>query len=94
MFDKIDLTAWEYGGDVTCPECQDNTLYFGVQPVWATDQCELYEVMCPVCGVIALDGDILDNDEMDRMQHDIQSYIKYRFGELPPYEEMTIFVCA
>lgn len=82
----IDFTAWEYGGDVCCPNCQDNELYIGINPVWATDQAELYEVMCPHCGVIDLIGDVLDNEEMDLWQADMETYRLYRQNILPPYE--------
>lgn len=65
MRHDIDFTAWQYGGDVCCPECQDETLYFSLKPIWATDQTEAWEVMCPVCGVIAIDHETVNNEDAD-----------------------------
>lgn len=82
MAHVIDYTAWEYGGDVCCPNCMDESLYFSVYPVWATDQCELYEVMCPICGVIDVTGDTWDNEFMDQMNRDVQMYTSL-IGNVP-----------
>lgn len=48
-----------------CPNCQDNCVEIAEQPIWATDQGEIYEITCPVCGVVDTFVEFVDNEEAD-----------------------------
>lgn len=58
----------------TCPNCQDHCVEVAEQPIWATDQGEIYEIICPVCGVVDSWGEYIDNDEADEF-NDLCSHL-------------------
>lgn len=69
-------SAWDYGGDVLCPKCQDNMANMADAPIWATDQCEVYEIICPHCGVVDTWAECIDNEDMDLWYQDLKDYLE------------------
>lgn len=60
----MDFQDYEGNGSV-CPSCLDNELEVSEQPVWATDQGEVYEVICPYCGVVDTWSEFVNNEDAD-----------------------------
>lgn len=65
-----------------CPVCLDVAMRWLDTPVWATDQCEVWECRCPSCGHIERLAEtfLIDDDDLAVLVEFIAQAAEWRLG--------------